>query len=474
MAGSMMARPVMIPAEIAAAQPEPPLSPGESPLDRARARMEATGQWHPRQSMGRRWSIGCVALEITQRCNLDCTLCYLSDHSEAVKDLPLEEVFRRIAMIRDHYGPDTDVQVTGGDPTLRKRDELVAIVRRVRESGMRPSLFTNGIKATRSLLSELCDNGLVDVAFHVDMTQERKGYDSEVALNAVREEYIGRACGLPLSVFFNTTAYDGNFHEIPDVAAFFVRHADVVRVASFQLQADTGRGTVRASREPITIETVAERLCRGAGAPINFDTPVAGHSACNRYAMTLVANGRVHDLFDNKAFLADLLETTASVQFDRQHRGKALRSLAGSLLRYPGVVARGVPWAARKLWRMKGDLLAARGKAHKLSFFIHDFMDAGCLDCERIDACVFMVATRDGPISMCLHNAKRDEFILSPVQAAESGWWDPLTGKPTRSPEAGSMPGHGQPKVTHTRKTLKGRLKEETAAFRTAPVEPAE
>jgi MoaA/NifB/PqqE/SkfB family radical SAM enzyme len=89
--------------------------------------------------MGRRWSIGCVALEITQRCNLDCTLCYLSDHSEAVQDLPLEAVFRRIDSIRAHYGADTDVQITGGDPTLRRRDELVAIVRRVRERGMRPA-----------------------------------------------------------------------------------------------------------------------------------------------------------------------------------------------------------------------------------------------------------------------------------------------------------------------------------------------
>ncbi|WP_207415753.1 radical SAM protein [Roseomonas haemaphysalidis] len=454
-----MLPPVMTPAQIAAAQPEAPLAPGEAPMQRARARMQNTGQWHPRQSMGRRWSIGCVALEITQRCNLDCTLCYLSDHSEAVKDLPLDEVFRRIDMIRAHYGPDTDVQVTGGDPTLRKRDELVAIVRRIRAVGMRPSLFTNGIKATRAMLAELCEAGLVDVAFHVDMTQERKGYDSEVALNAVRLEYIERARGLPLSVFFNTTAYDGNFHEIADVAAFFVQHADVVRLASFQLQADTGRGTVRSAREPITIDTVAARLRQGAGAPINFDSPVAGHSACNRYAMTLVAGGHVHDLFDDKAFLADLLETTAGVQFDRQHRGRAVRALAGALLRSPGVVARAIPWTARKLWRMKADLLAARGRAHKLSFFIHDFMDAGCLDCERIDACVFMVATRDGPISMCLHNAKRDEFILKPVQAAQGGWWDPLTGQVA----AGGPPGHGQPKVTHTRKTLKGRLKEEAA-----------
>jgi hypothetical protein len=48
-----------------------------------------------RGQRGRRYAIGCVALEITQRCNLDCTLCYLSESSEAVKDLPLEEVFRR-------------------------------------------------------------------------------------------------------------------------------------------------------------------------------------------------------------------------------------------------------------------------------------------------------------------------------------------------------------------------------------------
>ena len=431
-------RPILSPEAIRAAKPRLPPSPGQTPLQAAREQMEQTGQWHPRQSMGRRWSIGCVALEITQRCNLDCTLCYLSDHSEAVKDLPLEEVFRRIDMIRDHYGPNTDVQVTGGDPTLRKREELVAIVRRVREAGLRPSLFTNGIKATPSLLKELCQAGLVDVAFHVDMTQERKGYASEVELNAIRSEYIARCEGLPLSIFFNTTVYDGNFHEIPEVAAFFVRNAEHVNVASFQLQADTGRGTAGGSRSPISIDTVAAGLVQGAGAPINFDTPIAGHGSCNRYAMTLVANGRVLDLFDDKTFLADLLETTAGEQFDRNSRARAVLTLAGALVKRPSVVARGIPWAARKLWAMKRDLLASRGKAHKLSFFIHDFMDAGCLDCERIDACVFMVATGDGPISMCLHNAKRDEFILKPVRVKQQGaWWDPLTGK-----IAQATPGH--------------------------------
>ena len=242
----MTARRIMTPAEIADWQ-VPPVPPG-APLAAARRRMEATGQWHPLQSMGRRFAMGCVALEVTQRCNLDCTLCYLSDHSEAVRDLPLPELFRRIDRIRNHYGPNTDVQVTGGDPTLRPRDELAAIVRRIRDRGMRPALLTNGIKATPGLLAQLSQAGLVDVAFHVDMTQGRAGFATEAALNAVRLDYIAGAAGLDLAVMFNTTVFDGNFAQIPALAGFFVAQAARVRLASFQLQADNGRGVARAGR----------------------------------------------------------------------------------------------------------------------------------------------------------------------------------------------------------------------------------
>ena len=35
--------------------------------------MQRTGQWGPGQLAGRRWAMGCVSLEITQRCNLGCT-----------------------------------------------------------------------------------------------------------------------------------------------------------------------------------------------------------------------------------------------------------------------------------------------------------------------------------------------------------------------------------------------------------------
>jgi uncharacterized radical SAM superfamily Fe-S cluster-containing enzyme len=431
----------------------------------ARHKMMTTGQWNAAQLMGRRWPIGCVALEITQRCNLDCTACYLSESSEAVHDLPLEEVFRRIDMIYTHYGPDTDVQVTGGDPTLRRRSELIEIVRRTRDKGMRPTSFTNGLRATRDLLDALTDAGLMDVAFHVDMTQQRRGFDSEIALNALRRDYINRARGLGLSIFFNTTVFAGNLNQIPEIVRFFVRNADAVSMASFQLQADTGRGVLGVRAPRITIDSVKQQITLGADAPLSFETIQVGHSQCNRSAMAFVTNARVYDMLDNRRLVADIVETTSKVRFDRQNHAALVRAFVTSLLAKPSVFAHGLVWLIRKIWLAKADLLATRGKVHKLSFFIHNFMDACAPDQNRVDACTFVAITSEGPISMCLHNARRDAFILKPMKisgAVGEAFWNPLSGKIEPS---GSVP----TTVSHSPKTARGRLKALGANRRPGP-----
>jgi 7,8-dihydro-6-hydroxymethylpterin dimethyltransferase len=423
--------PYMTPTEIAAWQPLCPAADGRSALERARAAMQATGQWHDAQAMGRRWAVGCVALEITQRCNLDCSLCYLSESAEAVKDVPLAELCRRIDEIRALYGPDTDVQVTGGDPTLRRRDELAAIVRRIRECGMRPALFTNGIRASRELLAELARAGLVDVAFHVDMTQRRRGYDSEAALNALRRAYMERARGLGLAVIFNTTVFAGNVADVPAVAAFLAANSDIVSFASFQIQADTGRGTERGRPAGLTADSVARAIGRGIGTELSFGFPAGGHARCNRYAVALLCNGRAYDFYDDKDFATRMLQAMVGLAFDRQDRRKAAAAAIGWILRHPRHLGAGLRWLAAKAWRMRRDLLAARGRVTKISFFIHSFMGACELERERVAACAFMVATADGPISMCLHNARRDDFVLKPIRSRadrEQRYWNPLTG----------------------------------------------
>ena len=70
-------------------------------------------------------------------------------------------------------------------------------------------------------------------------------------------------------------------------------------------------------------------------------------------------------------------------------------------------------------------LFTARGRVHKLTFFTHNFMDACQLDADRVDACVFMAMTQDGPLSMCAYNAQRDHFLLQPLQTKQ-GLWQPL------------------------------------------------
>ncbi|MEP6993281.1 MAG: radical SAM protein [Acidobacteriota bacterium] len=385
------------------------------------------------QVLGRRSTIGCVALEITQRCNLDCTLCYLSESSEFVKDVPIDIVYRRIDQIRQRYGPGVGVQVTGGDPTLRKRDELVSIVARVAERGLRPSLFTNGIKATRDLLAELAGAGLFDVAFHVDTTQRRNRYPTEKALNAVRREYIERARGLRVAVIFNTTVHAGNLEEIPGLVRFFIENSDVVGMASFQVQAATGRGQWRERASQVTTEAVAERIRRGVGlSSLAWDTALVGHPSCNQGTMLATVGDQTVDVLTDKSLYERFLEEFRHVPFDRRDVQGTARKVVSVALRNPSWFVRGGAFLIRKLWSLRRALWK-RERIGKITFFIHNFMDAATLDPERIRNCSFMVMTDQGPISMCEHNARRDDFILRPVaidaSAAGSTRWNPLTGE---------------------------------------------
>ena len=244
--------------------------------------MQTMGLWGPNQLMGHRWPVGCIALEITQRCNLDCSVCYLSPNAETVGELALKNLLDRIDAVHRYFGPGTNVQITGGEPTVRKSRDLLKIVGRISDLGMHPTLMTNGIRLNRPLLKALVRAGLADIAFHVDTTQQRNGYDTEKALNAVRRRYIAMASNLPIAVYFNTTVWRGNMHQIPGIVNFFTANAAIVRIASFQLQADTGRGRMGKRHRAITQTAVIKQIAKGAGIPLNFDNLLVGNPRCSR------------------------------------------------------------------------------------------------------------------------------------------------------------------------------------------------
>ena len=76
-------------------------------------------------------------------------------------------------------------------------------------------------------------------------------------------------------------------------------------------------------------------------------------------------------------------------------------------------------------------------RSNRFLFIISWTPPASRLERDRFEACSFMVATRDGPISMCMHNAKRDAFILQPIKLKGfdgKRLWSPVSGKVGNSP----------------------------------------
>ncbi|MEO0426495.1 MAG: radical SAM protein [Pseudomonadota bacterium] len=381
-----------------------------------RERLERHGQFGAGQLAGRLFPIACVALEVTQRCNLDCTLCYLSDLAEVVPDVPLETLLARVDEIHARFGANTNIQVTGGDPTLRPIADLEVIVARIRVLGMRSALFTNGIKADRGMLERLAAAGLNDVSFHVDTTQNRRGYDDEVSLNEVRAAYLDRAAGLGLRVNFNTTLYAGNLGEIPALLRWFVAHARAINLVSFQMQAETGRGTAGGRAESVTREGLVAMIDEATAGAADFDVFAIGHRDCNLHSSVLVAGGRQAPLYGDagffRALFAELAEeaarTGADWNDDRTTLGRALWSVARRPALWPG--------GLRALRASVLPLLPAilRGhRPHRLSFFVHNFMAAEALDHARCESCVFMTMTEKGPLAMCAMNADRDAYLMT-------------------------------------------------------------
>ncbi len=420
-----------------------------------RGGLQGCGEYGAGQTAGRFYPIACVALEVTQRCNLDCTLCYLSDRAEMTYDPPLSVLYARLATIRSHYGTGVSVQLTGGDPTLRKVDDIEALCREIRRLGMRSCLMTNGIRASRAFLTRLAAAGLDDVAFHVDMTQERKGFDSEAELNTVRRAYIRRARGLGLRILFNTTVFGGNFDELPALARF-LRDCPEVAFVSFQMQADTGRGVLRERPDAITQDSVARAIEAGYGTPLHFGAAAVGHSKCNRYASVVTAGGRAVSLMSNQRLVHQVI-TALEAADDQQDAHIRIRAkVRRVILRYPLLALRALGHLALSVARLGSGLL--RGPVRRQAVFIHNFMAADALEEDRCASCVFMVATANGPLSMCAHNAQRDLHLATPDRIeGPSGpsWWNAAVPRLSAAPD---LPDLNDPAMAPL-KHLKGKMR---------------
>ncbi|MBQ7801509.1 MAG: radical SAM protein [Oscillospiraceae bacterium] len=197
----------------------------------------------------------CVLLELTNRCNLRCPVCFASAGEQKPKDLTLEEIGRQYDLLMERGGP-FNIQLSGGEPTMR--DDLPEIIALGKSKGFTFfQLNTNGVRlAEEAGYAEKLAKGGVSVVF-----LQFDGLDDEIyrtlrgrPLLSVKRKAIEncREAGLPV-VLVPTVAPGVNDHSLGEILRFALERMPHIRGVHIQPISYFGRCGLEAPAMRLTI-----------------------------------------------------------------------------------------------------------------------------------------------------------------------------------------------------------------------------
>jgi len=309
-----------------------------------------------------------VEIEVTRRCNLRCPVCFMSaDVAEADISLPaLEQIFHKI---REQAGTEPGIQITGGEPTVRR--DLPEIVRLGREAGFEGiEVNTNGIVISRDFeyLLRLREAGLTGIYLQFDgLTSPLYSQIRGADLLATKLQAIENCRRAGLQVVLAMTVIDGtNLDQVGDVLRFALKNVDIVAGLALQPAFTSGRfevGQPRRLSMGDIIFTLADQ-CPDLISPYDFYPLGCAHPLCDCGTyLVRKADGFV-------PITREISPAQYRAAFDSN-------SPQGSAFR---------------------DILVARSgeDVEGLSLVIMNYMDAGTMDLERLRECSMLVAVPDG------------------------------------------------------------------------------
>lgn len=204
----------------------------------------------------------CVLLELTNRCNLSCPVCFASAGEQTPHDLSVEEIGKQYDLLMEHGGP-FNIQLSGGEPTLL--EDLDKIIALGKEKGFTFfQLNTNGIRLAREdgYAAHLAKAGVSVVFLQFDGLDDkiyqtlRGAALAETKLRAIEN---CKAAGLPV-VLVPTVAPGINDHALGDILRFALAHAPHVRGVHIQPISYFGRCELDAPERRLTIPAVLRRI----------------------------------------------------------------------------------------------------------------------------------------------------------------------------------------------------------------------
>ena len=197
----------------------------------------------------------CMLLELTNRCDLRCPVCFAAAGEKPPRDLSMSEIGRQYDFLMAHGGP-FNIQLSGGEPTVR--DDLPEIIRLGREKGFTFfQLNTNGIRLANEagFAETLKAAGLNTVFLQFD------GLDDEVyitlrgrALLDIKLKAIENCAAAGLGIVLVPVIARGvNESEAGRILRFALDNMPAVRGVHFQPVSYFGRCGLDRPEKPVTI-----------------------------------------------------------------------------------------------------------------------------------------------------------------------------------------------------------------------------
>ena len=392
---------------------------------------------------------GLVILEVTERCNLTCPMCYAYS-SPSERDYSLEEIEIRLDQLIDVEGKGISLQISGGEPSVRKDLETIAAMAK-RKGFAQLEMVSNGIRLAResNFAEKLVKWGFTSVYLQFDSMRPEdiitlRGED----LWSVREEAIAALERVKLPSTLAVSLYDGlNTDQIQQVIHFAWQHPDTVCAIAFQAATPYGRFEVgkdntsinskgdkhptnesspipRKLRMPDILKLIEEQ----SGVPENLFFPVGeGSPLCNAFTL-LKYTKEGYKPIAPKFTLEEFMEVAGP------HPNMTLRMLTrGRAAILPQIVTNigGSLKLMKTLWPHIGSDPSFWTSRKTLTLFVKPFMDESDIDMSRIERCCFHNASPRGVMSFCALNAK-----VRPAQphASESSFV-PMSTRHSQQPE---------------------------------------
>jgi len=353
-----------------------------------------------------------IILEVTERCNLACPVCY-ADAGRTPKDDPSLETIAGWYAAARRAGPGSNIQLSGGEPTVR--DDLPRIVAMGREAGFGfIQVNTNGLRLAEdpAFVRVLRAAGLASVFLQFDGTDDAiyrrlRGR----ALLAAKRAAIAACAENRIGVVLVPTLVPGvNDHDLGRILELAVARSPVVRSVHFQPVSYFGRFP-HAPRDGdrITLPEVMRRIedqSDGAFKAAHFSPPGCENALCSFSANFLVMPDRSVQPLGAPWSGSCCPPSVAAEIGAAQAIGCVARQWSAPAACACQATESAIQTAAPEAdGSLNLDAFLARARTHTLAVSAMAFQDVWNLDLERVrDCCIHVMAPDTRLVPFCLYN----------------------------------------------------------------------